>query len=611
MYFSARLTFLITSVVALSSCVLTDSSVYSDSKTLAVTPQIGDVPDRVSLPQGWTDDRRLDFWFTSQGSQIIPYSWFTWLEQANSTEYFRSVEHMDELRYLPEASSTANPSGLPIGFVAAKDNKTKQAWVGLSCAACHTAQIDYQGTKIVVEGAPTIANFVLFFSRLVDALNQTNLDNAKFDRFARNVLADNYSDSTARKLRQALSEVALASAERQQVNALPSGYAKDFTSYARLDAFGNIQNAGTAFALHDLANKNTPVGPVSYPFLWGTHQSDVVQWNASAPNTPVIGPLARNVGEVVGVFGQLSIDKAPWWKRLFGIKVSYSSNVDVIGLGHLESWVKTLRSPQWPTQYFPAINSVKAAKGAEIYAKNCAGCHQVIARKDEGNLYVAVKTPVSEVGTDPVTAWNADKHMAKTLILEGTKEVILVGDKFKKTSAAIAIPVNGSVGIILKNPIKSLKAGLLPLRTGESRRDKGLRSVKSYIQEHVAERQRIQNAKLTASKSGSSDKYAGLVYKARPLNGIWATAPYLHNGSVPSLWQLMQKGENRVNSFWVGSRTFDPVNVGYVTTTGLNEFQVQDENQQIIKGSSNLGHEYGTNLSDDDKWAVVEYMKTL
>jgi hypothetical protein len=42
-----------------------------------------------------------------------------------------------------------------------------------------------------------------------------------------------------------------------------------------LDAFGNIQNAGTAFALHDLNNKNIPNAPVSYPFIWGTHQSDV------------------------------------------------------------------------------------------------------------------------------------------------------------------------------------------------------------------------------------------------------------------------------------------------------------------------------------------------
>ena len=66
-----------------------------------------------------------------------------------------------------------------------------------------------------------------------------------------------------------------------------------------------------------------------------------MQWNASAPNTPVIGPLARNAGEVVGVFGNLSIDEAPLWKRLLGLEVEYSANIDLLGLGALESWVKT------------------------------------------------------------------------------------------------------------------------------------------------------------------------------------------------------------------------------------------------------------------------------
>ena len=605
------------SLITISACS-SDTEYHSQNEEINVVKEIGAVPERLELPQGWDAKRRADFWFTSQGGQIIPYSWFTWLEQAGSTEYFRSAEHMELLRYLPMASSEANPSGLPIGFVPSYDSKTKQVWLGLTCAACHTNQIDYQDKKILVEGAPTLANFVLFFSNLVDALNETNLDDAKFDRFARNVLANKYSEPSAKKLRQALSRVALATAERQQVNALPANYDPDFTSYARLDAFGNIQNAGTAFALHDLANKNAPVGPVSYPFLWGTHQSNVVQWNASAPNTPVVGPLARNVGEVVGVFGDLSIDKAPWWKRLLGIKVDYSANIDLIGLGNLESWVKTLRSPQWPTQYFPAIDSVKAAKGGEIYASECASCHQVIPRQDEGKNYIAVKTPVSDVGTDPVTAYNASRNTAKTLILEGVKEGVLIGSPFKAESFAIDIPVNGAVGVILKTPLKSLEAGLIPLRTKSDNSKQALKQdvaevkdIEGYVKQYLDEKQKIQTTKLAAVKANSDDKYAGLVYKARPLNGIWATAPYLHNGSVPNLWQLMQKPEERVTEFWVGSRNFDPINVGFNTAKGLNMFKVRDSQNQIIKGSSNQGHSYGTDLSDDDKWAVVEYMKTL
>src|SRR5690625_3270750 len=62
-----------------------------------------------------------------------------------------------------------------------------------------------------------------------------------------------------------------------------------------------------------------------------------------------------------------------------------------------------------------------------------------------------------------------------------------------------------------------------------------------------------------------------LSYKARPLNGIWATAPYLHNGSVPTLYDLLlpakrpddpEDGEYRPDEFMVGSREFDPIKVG-------------------------------------------------
>jgi hypothetical protein len=58
-------------------------------------------------------------------------------------------------------------------------------------------------------------------------------------------------------------------------------------------------------------------------------------------------------------------------------------------------------------------------------------------------------------------------------------------------------------------------------------------------------------------------------YRARPLDGIWATAPYLHNGSVPNLYQLLLPAEQRITTFKVGSDQFDPVKVGFVTDQGF------------------------------------------
>ena len=409
--------------------------------------------------------------------------------------------------------------------------------------------------------------------------------------------------------------------DRINVNQLPADLPQDFTSYARLDAFGNIQNVGTAFALHDLNNKNTPTAPVSYPFLWGTHQSNVVQWNGSAPNTPIVGPLIRNIGEVVGVFGGLSMEKAPWWEQIFGIDIRYTSTVDLLGLGHLESWVKTLRSPAWPEQYVPPIDAMKSAQGAKLYKQHCANCHQVIARRDEGKQYDAVLTPLSALGTDVAMAVNADHHMAKSLILQGSKEAIIAGAPFPQTAPAIKIAVNGAVGIALKDPLIALEAGLTPDRVGND--GAGLKNTAKIVRlpfeeamsRHVERRKKIEDKKnapqLQAQASPQQVDLSALVYKARPLNGIWATAPYLHNGSVPSLWELMKAPQQRVKTFWVGSREFDPVAVGFVSDRGLSEFKVLNADGQIQRGNSNLGHDYGQQLSDADKWALVEYMKSL
>jgi hypothetical protein len=579
------------------------------SQQLVLPPDVtyiqndGPVPDRVTLKQGWSADVQNKFWFTSQGAQIMPYSWFTWLEQADNSSFFRNSKHMEEIGYLPMKTSKDNPSGLPIGFAMSKAKSAKDAYMGFTCSACHSNQLDYNGVSYLIDGAPTLANFVLFFDKIVDALNATHSDEAKFNRFALRVLGQEYSKTKAKQLKNKLLEAAIKAGQRQEVNALPPDYPEDFTSYARLDAFGNIQNAGTAFALRDLENKNPPTAPVSYPFLWGTHQSDVVQWNASAPNTPLVGPMVRNVGEVVGVFGGLQIKRANWLKRLFGIKHSYASTVDFHGLGALEGYVKILTSPRWEETNLPAIDEDLSKKGFDLFETHCKSCHEVIPHDKEGDHYVANKTSLVELGTDPMMAWNIPNDKAKTLFLEGSKSDIVVGDRFGVTTRALDIPINGVIGLVLANPIEALEGGFITKAVKKQR-----------LQEHTDTLDmQLEKQDKISSVTFESDKkdLTGLVYKGRPLNGIWATAPYLHNGSVPNLWELLQVPRTRVSEFWVGSREFDPVNVGYVSSEGKSLFKVNMDNGRIMEGNSNRGHKYGTELEDDDKWALIEYMKSL
>jgi len=128
-----------------------------------------------------------------------------------------------------------------------------------------------------------------------------------------------------------------------------------------------------------------------------------------------------------------------------------------------------------------------------------------------------------------------------------------------------------------------------------------------------------------------------MAYKGRALNGIWATAPYLHNGSVPNLYSLLLPAapmpgdpagtKYRPAKFTIGSREFDPVNVGF-KTDGYAGFQFLTT--QL--GNSNAGHEYGTRdakdengkpildkdgnvafpaLTEQQRWDLVEYLKSL
>jgi hypothetical protein len=100
------------------------------------------------------------------------------------------------------------------------------------------------------------------------------------------------------------------------------------------------------------------------------------------------------------------------------------------------------------------------------------------------------------------------------------------------------------------------------------------------------------------------------MYKARPLNGVWASAPYLHNGSVPTVWDLLHHPAERPARFYVGSRQFDPVRLGLRSVAEEGGPRLFDYDT-TVRGNSSAGHPYGTQLTDDEKRQLIEYLKTL
>jgi mono/diheme cytochrome c family protein len=99
-------------------------------------------------------------------------------------------------------------------------------------------------------------------------------------------------------------------------------------------------------------------------------------------------------------------------------------------------------------------------------------------------------------------------------------------------------------------------------------------------------------------------------YVAMPLMGAWLNAPYLHNGSIPTLADLLEPTERRPQRFYRGYDVYDPVRVGFLAqgTNAEREGEIFDTTR---KGSANGGHLYGTALAPELKSALIEYLKTL
>ncbi len=99
-------------------------------------------------------------------------------------------------------------------------------------------------------------------------------------------------------------------------------------------------------------------------------------------------------------------------------------------------------------------------------------------------------------------------------------------------------------------------------------------------------------------------------YNVPHLDGIWLRAPYLHNGSVPTLRDLLSPADQRPKTFYRGYDVYDPTNVGFISD-GPQASQVGTLHDTARMGNGNEGHEFGTDLPEEDKAALLEYMKTL
>lgn len=563
------------------------------------SPASGGGPDLTHvdyLEQGWDYAARQQFYFTPQGSHLMPYDVAKAMENATDRELFLTSENLARFGYIPQAATAENPDALPIGFT--RDIQKKRAYLGMNCAACHTGQVSYRGQEVRIDGGASLSDFQKFVNAMDEAIYAAAGDDEKFDRFAARMLGASATDGKER-LRADLYELVETRKRWHAINDTKMAY-----GHGRNDAFGIIFNQVLANDLHDrvggssiLENAREPNAPVSYPVLWDAPHHNIVQWIGIARNNlEEKGPLSRNIGQVLGVFGHVDVDAETW--LLHG----YCSSAKRTNLEKLEAGVKQLWSPQWPEKILGAIDRAKAARGEKLYKETCTKCHEPINRLDEKRIVHATMVPQSVVGTDPKVCLNASQRTAKSGQLVGKKLSVLEGRKMEDVEPATVVLRHAVAGALIGSISFLTCDGEIETSPGTIIR--GWRNVVKTAAGKLFTKEELEQAGTIEQRLGTNGDIFNR-YKARPHNGIWASAPYLHNGSVKSLAEMLTPPEKRSRKFGVGCTEFDPVNVGFACDNSRDVFDTS------IPGNSNQGHPFGTQLSGAEKGDLLEYLKTL
>lgn len=528
----------------------------------------GDSASRiVYLDQGWGPAETLWFYHADQGSVLLPYDTLVNLEQAGSEKLLIDPENLARFRFLNQHKTPNNPHALPVGFSRHQDQ------AGLTCAACHTTQINFRGTAMRIDGGPALADVAGFLSAVRDALAATLADEAKLTRFAAAVPGGGSSKPQRDAARQSLEKTLAWFDSYNRANR-----SSTVEGFGRLDAVGRIINQAIRFT-SDSNNAIEPNAPTSYPLLWDAPRHDYVQWTGFAPNAGA-GSLGRNTGEVIGVFAHVEVKH---YETEQAAKKGYPSTIESGALVAMEESLRSLKSPRWPEQILPPINRQLAARGQGLYKTHCESCHALIDRDDPKRRVTAIITGVDVVGTDATSAKNITAAQVPAGVLTGA--ISPRGSKYPARISALALLADLSTRAVAAKPVAAAAALANAKLHGLEKTDKQGDHAKPSADNPVA------------------DLYA---YKARPLNGAWASAPYLHNGSVPTLYDLLLPSALRPKKFAVGRLEFDPRKVGYVCE-GQEPFVLDTG----VTGNSNRGHEYGVTLSEEERWALVEYLKTL
>jgi len=566
--------------------------------------QSGEVAQLVWLDQGWSPQVRSFYHHQSQGTVTlpIPTSWFLALERPDGRGLFSDIAYLDTFGFIASPRDPqSNPEGLPIGLTRTVGTDPRNGGpidrIGFTCAACHTGRIEYDDTTIAIDGGPALVNLGEFRKQLGESLKRT-LRPSVFAPFADRVLGPDHSPAQGVRLHNAVARL-VAQGLLSLLQNQDHGRSIE-EGFGRLDALNRIGNQvfGTGMGI---AANNVPItAPVAFPHIWDTSWFDWVQYNSSIEQ-----PMVRNAGEAMGVVALVNYNDGPTPRFTSTIPIRrLHDNIESQLAGPRQPTQDNrftgLRSPAWPEEILGPIDRELAARGAELYRElRCQGCHlpapdteafwtgnHWLPANAAGERYLRLNLiPIRTIGTDPAQA----EDLANRTVL---------------VPAALGIPGGTGTGSLRRHPF------------GDALKHVVERVMDRWYDSQTPPTPPDERNRLNGHRP--NNVRSPLAYKARPLNGIWATAPFLHNGSVPTLWALLSPYGERPTSFQLGNRRFDPVNVGYVNGGAFTL-------NTAIPGNRNTGHLFetaaagapgrpgtiGRGLSPAERRALIEYLKTL
>jgi hypothetical protein len=224
-----------------------------------------------------------------------------------------------------------------------------------------------------------------------------------------------------------------------------------------------------------------------------------------------------------------------------------------------------IEPPRWPVEMFGPLDPAKQRRGEAIFNRECARCH---FNGSEQVPFDSVYEPWS-IGTDSTRIVNFATPLADTSMIAGRRSPLSPAPHFTTIVGPLLTRVKTQAYRLFNVP--------------PAMRD----TLNGCASDTVWRTTRA--------------------WQSRPLSGIWATAPYLHNGSVPTLYDLLRPAAERPDSFIVGNPEYDPVKLGYVSAPAPGRLPFVFRTGQ--PGNGNGGHEYGTRLAEDERMALLEYLK--